>query len=911
MSAGRGRVPVLLSLSVRLLPPEVRDEVLGDLVEHWRADVSSRPWMRRGARLSRQPLTAFKSRMWYSRAGSTVRRRAVRVTDQWGLGFSWLDVKLGMRMMLKYPGVSLGIVFALAVGIPVSLVPNHLLDALTGESPPFDEGERVVGVVGVGREGSDLRVGDYELLRSRVKSLAWLGAAMPGEVNVISGDGRSDGERGALMTASSFALARVPPMMGRVFSAADEVDGAPHVVVVGHDFWRRRLAGAPNVVGTSLRIAGMRTTIVGVMPEGFSMPNTEQVWLPLRLRSAAYADGLGPAVLMYGRLADGVSVAQARAELGAVGLPTVPGVRPDPIRAEIVAFSTTQVGEPPGGVMWLLLAIAQTVPLVLLLIACGNAGILLLARTATRSGEVAVRTALGASRARIVGQLFVEALLLALLATGVGLVVIDTALARLEPRLTLPFWFDPGLTPKFVLKALGLAVLSAVFAGVLPALRATGRMLQGTLQSAGTGGGTLRFGRVAGALIVAEVALAVGALFAGGMAWRLPQPTPDEGTHAAQSDRYLVASVAIPRSGLGPETWGLGGEELRVRLASMQEELGRRLTSQPTVRRWAFSDVPPGGEYDVRQVRVDGDGYPPDHPGLAGLATFIDPAFFSVLDVSAVQGRLFGAGDVSPDPAVEPTAAIVNMTFLDRRGMRPERSIGARIRFTDDGDSEPGPWREIVGVVPNLEASEDRVFFDGSPVVYLPATPGTLNPVTLLIDLGTEPMAFASRLRSLLAEADPTAILGDVSALDDLPDEAGMLARIVTSVMTGLSLLGILLSTTALYAIMSITVTQRTREMGIRLALGGNPGGVIMTVARRALGQIALGVTLAVGFWVAVVVWGLGSGVAAEGAESLAVWPYMLAAAAGVVIAIGLAASLGPTLRGVRMRPVEALRVEG
>lgn len=829
----------------------------------------------------------------------------------WASGVSWLDVKLGLRMIPKHPGISLVIVLSLAVGIPVSLMPHHLLDAATGESPPFHDGERVVGIIGVGQQGSDLlRLGDYERLRARLTTFAWLGAAIPGEINVISGDGRSEGERGALMTASSFALARVPPMMGRVLSAADEVEGAPDVAVVGYDFWRTRLGGAHDVVGTTLRVAGVPTTIVGVMPEGFAMPSTEQVWLPLRLRSVDYGDRLGPAVWMYGRLADGVSLTQARAELRTVDLQAVPGVRPDPIRAEAVAFSTLAVGEPQGGVMWLLLTIAQAVPLVFLLIVCGNAGILLFARTATRSGEVAVRTALGASRARIVGQLFVEALLLALLATGVGLLVIDTALTRLEPRFTLPFWFELDVTPKFVLKALGLSVLSGVVAGVLPALRATGSMLQRTLQSAGTGG-TLRFGRVAGALIVLEVGLGVAALFAGGMTWRLFRPNPDEHTRAADGDRYLVASITIPRSGLGLDAAGPGDEELRVRLATMQEELGRRLTSQPAVRRWAFSDEPPGEETDERRVRVDGDGYPADHRGRPAVATFVDPAFFAVLDVSPVQGRLFGAGDVSLDPAVEPTAVIVNQKFLDRRGMHPQNAIGARIRFTYSGDREPGPWREIVGVVPNIEASEDRVLFDGTPVVYIPATPGTLNPMTLLIDLRANPSAFVPRLRPLVAEADPTALLDDVYALEDLPDDGSLVVRVAMSVMTVLSLLAILLSTTALYALMSMTVAQRTREIGIRLALGGTAGGVMMTVARRALTQIAVGVALGAGFWMAVLLWASGGGSGGELEQALAVWPYVLAAAAGVVIAIGLAASLAPTVRGVRMPPVEALRVDG
>jgi putative ABC transport system permease protein len=810
-----------------------------------------------------------------------------------------------MRMMRKYPGVSLAIVFALAVGIPVSLVPSHLVDRALGESPPFDEGERVVGVIGIGPDGrTGLRVGDYERLRERLTTFARLGAAIRVEINVVSGDGWSEGESGALMTASSFTLARVPPMMGRVLLVADEVQGAPDVAVVGHDFWRRRLGGAPDVVGRTLRIDGVPTTIVGVMPDGFGMPRTEQIWLPLRLRSIDYADQLGPGVLMYGRLADGVSFAQAGAQLKAVTLAAAPGARLGPIRAEAVAFSTIEIEEPEGAGMRVLLTVAQVVPVIVLLIACGNAAILILARTATRWGEVAVRTVLGASRARIMGQLFVETLLLALLATGIGLVALDMTVAWLTPRLDLPFWFDPGVTLTLALKALGLSVLCAVVAGVLPALRATGRTLQRTLQSAATSGGTLSLGRIAGALIIVEVGLAIVALFAAGMTGLVFRPAPDEHTFAPDADRYLVASIRMGQSELVPTPGPTGDEARRIRAASLQQELGRLLASQPGVRRWTFSDQPPGEEADERLVRVDGD------TALLPGATFVDPAFFAVLEVSPVSGRLFEAGDVSLDPAAEPTAAIVNMTFLERRGLNPQRAIGARLRFTDGSDRTPGPWKEIVGVVPNIEASDNRADIDGTPAVFVPATPGTLNPMTLTIDVGRTPVAFEPRLRALVAEADPTAFLSDIYALDALPAELNVFV-IGIGVMTGLALLAIVLSTTALYALMSMTVAQRKREFGIRLALGGSVGGVMMTVARRALVQIAIGVAWGAGFWVPVMSWA--APLAPQGGigETVAAWPYVLAAAAAVVIAIALAAALGPTLRYVRMRPVETLRMEG
>ena len=833
-------------------------------------------------------------------------------TSRWEPAFSWLDVKLGMRMMRKYPGVSLAIVFALTIGIPVSLLPNHLVQRAMEQSPPFDEGERVVGVVGVGKDGrTELRLGDYEILRQRVKAFASVGAVILTEVNVVSGDGWSDGEAAALMTASIFTLARVQPIMGRALLAADELPGAADVAVVGYSFWRRRLGGADNVVGTTLRVAGVPTTIVGVMPEGFAMPSVQQLWLPLRVRSADDANGLGPGVRIYGRLADGVSVAQGRAELKAVRLPTskerrqgVPvdaAARPDPIQADAVAFSAVEIPEPQGALAWIL-AIAQLVPVVVLLIACGNAAILILARTAIRSGEVAVRTVLGASRARIMGQLFVETFLLSLIGTGVGLITIALAVTQLASRFPLPFWFDPRITPAFGLKALGVSVLCAVVAGVLPALRVTGGSVQPTLQSTAAGRSSLRLGRVAGALIVIEVGLAVVALFVGVMAWRLFQPNPDQHTKVAGTDRYLVATIRLPSSAdqylvgsIRVPSSERGNEALRVRIGSLQEELGRRLMLQPGVRGWTFSDQPPGEERSER---------------FGGVATFVDPGFFAVLDVSPLAGRLFEAGDVSRDPAVEPAAVIVNMKWLERRGIDPRNVIGSRFKLDQDRDGTPAPWKEIIGVVPNIEPSADRVFADGTPVVFMAAAPGTLNPMTVTVDLGTDPLAFAPKLRALVADVDPTAFVSEVAALDRLPMPVNVIG-IASSVMTGLSLLAMALSATGLYALMSMDVAQRRREFGIRLALGGSARGVMLTVARRALMQIGVGVTWGAGVWVVLMSSVLQAGPGSEAAKMRGPWPYVLGASVVVVIAVALAAALWPTLRYVRMRPVETLRVDG
>ena len=272
-----------------------------------------------------------------------------------------------------------------------------------------------------------------------------------------------------------------------------------------------------------------------------------------------------------------------------------------------MVFSALSFGTPTTGLVAALLFIAQGVPLVLLLIACGNVAILLLARTANRSREIALRTALGASRSRIVGQLFVETLIMALLATGVGLLGLHMIVERVTPGIALPFWVDLSVTPEVVMKALGLGVASAVFAGGVPALRATGSSPQRTLQEAGGGGGAVRFGRVTGALIIAEVGLGVGALFAGGMTYSMFSVIDQETSVAMQPSGVLVASIDVPSSEQPREDRD-GARKTRIaRIASVQEALARQLAADPRVQSWAFSDATPGNGNGERRGRVEGE----------------------------------------------------------------------------------------------------------------------------------------------------------------------------------------------------------------------------------------------------------------------------------------------------------------
>ena len=343
----------------------------------------------------------------------------------------------------------------------------------------------------------------------------------------------------------------------------------------------------------------------------------------------------------------------------------------------------------------------------------------------------------------------------------------------------------------------------------------------------------------------------------------------------------------------------------------MQEALARQLAARPTVRSWAFSDATPGDGRFERRGRVEGDGFPPDFPGFPVVTSQVEPGFFGTLGIESLYGRTFERGDVPVEVGQAPTRVLVNTKFLDRRGMDYHSAVGQTMRISDPGEAPTGPWMEIIGVVPDLEASLGRAIFDGTPMAYLPAVPGGVYPLTLVIDLGGNPTAFAPVLRNLLADADPTAILSDVVALDELPNGAAMVQRTASGVLVGLSLIAIVLSTAALYALMSFTVARRTREIGVRIALGGKSSRIVASIASRSLRQLMFGVMLGTGFW-AIVFTRLTAIGAFRGELGVAVqsWPYVLSITAAIVVTTGLLACLAPTLRGLRIRPVEALRVD-
>src|SRR5688572_26932210 len=415
-------------------------------------------------------------------------REAMGLASFAQLRFSWLDVKLGLRMLPKHPMLNLAAVFALAVGIPVGLAPSHLARAL--EAPlPGDADDRVRAIRYWDPLSSGVAPtwdGEFAFWAQTLRSFSTLGAFRTSTYNVASADERAAPADGAQLSASVFQLLGARAIVGRVFDAGDFAPGAPDVVVIGHGLWSSRFGQDPGVLGRSIRVGGNPHVVVGVMPDGFAFPTNEAFWLPLRLTSVG---GMQERmrVQVLGRLADGVSAQQAQAELSSLVQPPLTsaasvneaGERAR-LRAEVVPFGLLYLGLPAGGLASLTeFRYVQALMLVLLLVACGNVAMLVFARTATRLRELAIRTSLGASRARIVSQIFVEALLLAVIAAGVGVLVFNWALdhvnlAGLAGESALPYWLSLGLTSETALSALARAAVSATVAGVLPATVSTG-----------------------------------------------------------------------------------------------------------------------------------------------------------------------------------------------------------------------------------------------------------------------------------------------------------------------------------------------------------------------------------------------------------------------------------------------------
>jgi predicted permease len=560
--------------------------------------------------------------------------------------------------------------------------------------------------------------------------------------------------------------------------------------------------------------------------------------------------------------------------------------------------------------------LAQVLVTMLLVVIGTNVAILVYARTASRIGEIAVRTALGASRRRIVAQLFAEALVLTTISSAVGLAGAWYALREVGTYITqvggdqTPFWWKFGISPGTVLYVIGLAVLAAAIVGVLPALKATQRRVHLTLQQLGGGGSGIRLGRTWTVLIVAQVAVAVALLpvVVYGVVVQTTRNQAPAGPEIPTRD-WVTASLRLDREMVGTNDFPESDPAYSARYASVVAEMIRRVRAEPGVTEVVLASVAPGEDrrapWEVEPTSKKPDDGRDTAPVDNRVGTSrVEVDFFRAFGVPLFTGRGFQPGDLT----AESNVVIVNQSFVKAffAGADP---LGRRVREAargreGDPDATPaGPWNEIVGVVADFPSKESELA-SMAPRIYRALDPKTAEDVTIAVRVrGAAPVTFGGRLREVAVGVDPMLRLADVRVLDRAQtlEQVGNRYILLAVVLVTVSV--ILLSSAGIYALMSFTIARRRREIGIRSALGAGPRSVLAGVLRKAARQIALGIVIGT-----VVAGGtlVGLGVDTDDTAGFMV----LLSVALFMSAVGVAAALGPARRALRIEPTEALRTD-
>jgi predicted permease len=814
-------------------------------------------------------------------------------------GLAWieglrLDGRLAIRMLSKHRGLTLIGSFAMAVAIAIGATSFEIITELLDPALPLPGGRRIVAIqYATENPGSPERRVTHEFTawRHQVTSIEHLSAFRTAQHTLMSSSAAPEPVRVAEMTASGFDVAGTPPLLGRYLLPADEGRDAPSVLVLGYDAWQARFGGDPAIVGQLVTLAGTPHTIVGVMPASFRFPVDHQFWRPLRANPLDYERLSGPQLYMFGRLAPGMTREQAQAELSTLGrrLALAYPKTHARLRPLVLPFTREHLDLSQPALV-LLLRIAQLLIGALTFVVAINLAILVYARTVTRLGEIAIRTALGASRARILAQLFIEAFALSILGAAAGLMMSAIALERIQALVpangSVPFWLDFDLSLSTVAYSIGLAALAAVIIGVLPGLKSTARDIIIDLHELNGRSGK-RLGSSWTTLVVGQVAVAVAVLpVAAYLSWRVVRmEVTGPGFPAEQ---FVVSTVVF-----GKDDAAVAPGVVRAR----QLDLMSRLSAEPGVSAVTFASAVPGFGPGGRRIQFEPNS---EDSNLEVSTLDVDPDIFEALGAQVLAGRRFTAGDLGAAHAV-----IVNRTFAHRLagGRSP---LGLRFRYASTRSQTRAAQEirhQIVGVVEDVPSFPPSLSVDGEPVVYHPAAVGDIDPVVIAVRFsGPVPAGIAERFREIGAAVDPVLQLRRIVPLSDFYDDVRSLWRYLAWCLALVTASVLLLSAAGIYAMMSFTVAQGTREIGIRAALGAHPHRLLFNIFGRALRQLSAGVAAgAMLSFPAIVSAGLRMSEAA----------MLLVAVAIVMVIVGGFAAIGPALRSLRVDVTDALRADG
>ncbi len=805
------------------------------------------------------------------------------------------DLRFGFRMLLKKPGFTLVAVLTLGLGIGANTAIFGLVNTVLLRPLPIAQPEQVVTLnSGVPGRGSFPLIGypEYKAYRDRNQALAGL-AAMSGATVSLSNNGINERIRGLHVTGNYFSLLGVGAALGRVIGPEDDrTPGGHPVVMLTYKCWQQRFGADPQIVGRNLLLSGRNYTVIGVTPQGFSgteLASTPELWFPMMMKtglevsSGTLKRGAAP-VSTIGRLKDGVSWAQAESDLNLIAA-QLGREYPETNKSLIILLSKPGLfGNAMRGSVLNFTAVAMGVVVLVLLLACTNLVNLLLARASERHKEIAIRLALGAGRARVLRQLLTESVLLALLGSALGVALAYGAVELVWLKMPVLFGFtqiELQLDWRVLVYTIALSLLTGVLLGLLPGLQATRPDLIPALKNESTLGGYSR-SRLRNVLVVAQLSLSLVLLLCAGLVLRGLQ-------HAQQIDPGFNPNQAVEVSlDMGPPQYD------RERGRELQRQVLERVRSLPGLQAATLTAYPPltSGEGGGKAVFIQGDEPKSATQAPIVQTTPISLDYFRTMETRLLQGRDFTAQDDAQSPPV----AIVNEAFA-RRFWRGENPIGKRFNF------KTGNWIEIVGVAQNGKYTS--LAEKNEPFVYLPLAQNYESKVTLIARGVGDPHLLTATLRKEIHGLDENLPLYDARTMLEHLDLPLAPARAAATALGGFGALALLLAAVGVFGVMSHAVTQRTREIGVRIALGASSKEILKLIVGQ--GALLVGIGVAIGLGVA----GLGTRLLASllfGVSALD--PLTFVGVTALLTATAFLACYLPARRATKVDPMVALRHE-
>jgi putative ABC transport system permease protein len=812
------------------------------------------------------------------------------------------DLRFGFRMLIKERRFALAAILTLALGIAVNNAVFTIINAALLRELPFERPDRLVAVRTHDARGFDYGLSYPDLIDFQAQSstLETLAAHAGNTVN-LSDDNPAERLTGNYVTPNLFRTLRTTPILGRDFTDGDNRPGAPGVAIIGFGLWQSRYAGQSSVLGRTVRANGVPVTIIGVMPENFGYPLAGEFWQPLEMLPRLHKMTRGDAPMgTVARLKDGASIAQAAAEAQTIST-RIAQEHPDTSKDLKVSVVGLQNGQADGGAKFLY-TLLGAVSLVLL-IACANVANLMLARSAQRSREIAVRAAMGASRWRIVRQLLIECAIIAVVAGVLGLYLsyfgsnlMATAFDAVEigapDKARRPYWVNLSADSFTWMFLIGVCLFSTLAAGLIPALQLSRTNVNDVLKEGGrTGSGAPRARRLTTVFTVAQIALALIMLTSAALFVR-------NFMNLYMKDLVIdTRDVVTLRVALPQETYGSVDQK-----QAFFRKLDERLAGMST---WSAStigsDIPlqPLG-FGTRGLVIDGrESQAGEKPPQITYVN-VGARYFETLGLRLTRGRALRADD----SLAGREGAIVNERFAEKffPGGDP---LGQRIQMNSANDSNPAlPWLTIVGVVPTLP----NFFPDhmADPVVYAPLD-ADVNPsrVVSIIVRGPSKTLAATSLRDEVRALDSDLPVYAIQTLDEAVARSRWPVRVIGSWFLALALIAMTLAGVGLYAMTAHGVAQRAQEIGVRMAMGAQSGQVVWLFIRRTIIHVGIGV--AAGLAGALAMSGLLRNIVREVDPRD---PLSLLLVSAIVAVGALAACFLPARKAAKVDPVVALRAD-